>query len=309
MKRVRALEANRVFLVSVIFSQAMLYLVAGLGVRDRMVLQILVQLFIAFPAVACLYLQRLSLKEGLLLNTIGWKEGLLLIPLAVCINKLAEFINTFSQLFTVNTIGESMAELILSYPFPFAFFTIAVVPAVCEEVLCRGMLFWGYRKCGRWVAILLTAFLFGILHMNPNQFFYAFALGIIFALVNDITGSIFPSVLLHMYVNGRSVVMLYLTVKGNEELLQEQVQPDAAMIGAHLLGNLPWTIAAVAGTVLILFLLLKCKEKRVQERVSLFCKEEIEPKEERGGFGTVYSPALIAGVFICVVYMILRAGN
>ncbi len=309
MKRVRALEANRVFLVSVIFSQAMIYLVAGLGVRDRMVLQILVQLFIAFPAVAYFSLQRISLKEGLLLKTIGWKEWLLLLPLAVCIDKIAEFINAFSQLFTVNTIGESMAELILSYPFPFAFFTIAVVPAVCEEALCRGMLFWGYRNCGRWGAILLTAFLFGILHMNPNQFFYAFALGIVFALVNDITKSILPSVFLHMYINGRSVVVLYLSVKGNEEVLQTQGQPDAAMIGAHLLGSLPWTIAAVAGTVLIVFLLLKCKENREKQRVSLFRKEEIEPKEEKGGFGTVYSPALLAGVLICIAYMILRMGN
>lgn len=309
MKRMHALEANRVFLVSVIFSQAMLYLVAGLGVRDRMVLQILVQVFIAFPAVAYLSLQRISFKEGLQLNAIGWREWLLLVPLAVCMNQLAEFINTASQLFTVNTIGESMAELILNYPFPFAFFTIAVVPAVCEEVLCRGVLFWGYRKCGRWVAILLTALLFGILHMNPNQFFYAFALGIVFALVNDITGSILPSVFLHMYVNGRSVVLLYLTTKGNEEMLQEQVQPDAAMIGEYLLEILPWMVAAVAGTLLILFLLLKRKEKKVQQRVALFCKEEIEPKEEKGGFGAIYSPALFVGVFICIAYMILRMGN
>lgn len=309
MKRMHAIDANRVFLISVIFSQGMIYLVAGAGVRDRMVLQILVQLFLAAPAVAYFFGRRISLTEGLSIKGIGWKEWLLLLPLAFCINKLAEFINTFSQLFTVNTVGESMAELIIKYPLPFAFFTVTVVPAVCEEVLCRGMLFWGYRNCGRWVAVLLTAFLFGMLHMNLNQFFYAFALGIVFALVNDITGSVLPSVFLHMYINGRSVVLLYLSVKDKEELLQEQVQPDAGMIGEHLLGILPWTIAAVAGTVLIVFLLVKCRECRENQRLSLFQKEEIEPKEEKGGFGAVYSPALFAGVLLCVAYMILRMGN
>ncbi|MBE5929939.1 MAG: CPBP family intramembrane metalloprotease [Lachnospiraceae bacterium] len=309
MKRMHALEANRVFLAAVVLSQGMIYLIAGVGVRDRMMLQILVQLFIAFPAVAYLFMQRISVTEGLLLKAIGWKEWLLLVPLAVCINMIAEFVNTVSLLFTVNTIGESMAELIIKYPFPLAFFTIAVVPAVCEEVLCRGVLFFGYRKSGRWVAIVMTAFLFGILHMNPNQFFYAFVLGIIFALVNEIAGSILPSVFLHMYINGRSVAVLFLSVKGNGELLQEQVQPDAAMIGEHLLGILPWTIAATAGTVLVVFLLLKCKENREKQRVLLFRKEEIEPKEEKGGFGAIYSPALFVGVFICIAYMILRMGN
>lgn len=309
MKRMYAIDANRVFLVSVIFSQAMIYLVAGVGLRDRMALQILVQLFIAAPAVAYLFGQGISLREGLMLRAIGWKEWLLLAPLALCVNQLAEFVNAFSQLFTVNTISESMTELIVKYPFPFAFFTIAVVPAVCEEALCRGVLYRGYCKCGRWVAIVLTAFLFAIMHMNPNQFFYAFALGIVFALVNEITGSILPSMFLHLWINGRSVVLLYLSVKGGEELLQEQGKLDSAMIREHLLGILPWSVAAVAGIVLILFLLVRCRELKEKGKAFLFHKEEIEPKEEKGGFGTVYSPSLLAGVLICIAYMILRMGN
>lgn len=309
MKRMQAIDANRIFLVSVIFSQGMIYLVSGAGVRDRMVLQILVQLFLATPAIAYLFMQGISLKDGLSVRAIDWKEGLLLVPLALCVNKLAEFINVFSQLFTVNTISESMTELIVKYPFPFAFFTIAVVPAVCEEALCRGVLYRGYRNCGRWVAVLLTAFLFAILHMNPNQFFYAFVLGIIFALVNDITESILPSVLLHLYINGRSVVLLYLSVKGGEEVLQEQVALTSAMIREHLLLILPWTVVSAAGIVLIVFLLVHCRERREQRKVSLFHREEIEPKSEPGGFATVYSPTLVAGVLICIAYMILRMGN
>lgn len=309
MKRMCAVDANRVFLVSVIFSQGMIYLVAGLGVRDRMLLQILVQLFLAAPAVAYFLLRGKSLKDELMVRAIGWREWLLLLPLAVCIDKIAEFMNAVSLFFTVNTIGESMAELIINYPFPVAFFTIAVVPAVCEEALCRGMLYGGYRKCGRWVAVLLTAFLFAILHMNPNQFFYAFVLGIVFALVNDITKSILPSVFLHMCINGRSVIQLYMTVKGKGEALQTQAQPDAAMIREHLLLILPWTIAAVAGTVLIVFLLKKSREAKEKETIALFRKEVTEPKEEKGGLGTVYSPSLLAGVLICIAYMILRMGN
>ena len=309
MKRMQAIDANRVFLVSVIFSQAMIYLVSGVGVRDRMALQILVQLFLAAPAVAYLFGQRISVKDGLMLHAIGWKEWLLLIPLALCVNQLAEFVNAFSQLFTVNTISESMTELVITYPFPLAFFTIAVVPAICEEILCRGVLYRGYRNCGRWVAIVLTAFLFGMMHMNLNQFFYAVVLGVIFALVNEITGSILPSMCLHLYINGRSVILLYLSVTEGKALLEEQEVLTSAMIKEYLLGGLPWTAAAVAGLVLILFLLIRCRECKDNKKIGLFQKEEIEPKNERGGIRTVYSPALVAGVFICILYMILRMGS
>ena len=309
MKRMRAIDANRVFLAAIVFSQGMIYLVSGAGVRDRMVLQILVQVFLMTPAVMYLFMQGVSLQEGLMVRAIGWKEWLLLVSLALCVNQLAEFVNAFSQLFTVNTIGDSMAELIIKYPFPFAFFTIAVVPAVCEEALCRGVLYRGYRKCGRWVAVLLTAFLFGIMHMNPNQFFYACVLGIIFALVNEITGSVLPSVFMHLYINGRSVVILYLSVSAGEDLSQGQEIFGVAEIKEYLWGILPWTVAAVAGIVLIVFMLIRCREKRENRSLYLFRKEEIEPKEERGGFFTAYSPTLVGGVFLCIVYMILRMGS
>ena len=309
MKRMRAVDANRVFLISVVFSQAMIFLVTGAGVRDRMVLQILMQMFLAAPAVAYLFMQRVSIKEGLAVHAIGWVEWLLLLPLAICINHIAGVINVLSQLFTVNTISNSMAELVMKYPFPFAFFTIAVVPAFCEESLFRGVLYRGYRKCGTWVAILLTAFLFGVMHMNPNQFFYAFALGIVFALVNEITGSCLPSFFLHMYINGSSVMNLFLTVRDNEEALQESITIDAAAISEYLTESLPWTVAAVAGMFVVLFLLIRCKGSERKRMTPLFGKEEIEPKEERGGFGVVCSPALLTGVIICVWYMILRTGS
>lgn len=307
MKRIYAVDANRVFLLSVIVSETMIYLIAGTGLRDRMALQFLMQLFLAFPAVAYLSLQRVSLKDGLRICPIGWREWLLLLPFAVCVNQIAAFINVVSQLFTVNTISNSMAELILQYPFPIAFFVIAVAPAICEELLFRGVLYRGYRKCGAWVAIILTAFLFGMMHMNPNQFLYAFALGILFALVNEITGSILPSVFLHLYINGYSVVTLYLWMNhGSEDRLQESLTMEHATVKEQIPELFPWTVLAVVGTVLILYLLLRYRGKKENRKVGFFKKEIIEPKEEKGGFRTVVSPTLIVGVLICIAYMVWR---
>lgn len=336
MKRTYAKEANLVFLLSILASKVFIYLVAVAGLRDRMVLQFMVQIFLAFPAVAYLRL-RVPVKEGVMLRSVGWKEGLLLLPLAVCINQLAEFVNVLSQLFTENTVGSHMAELILKYPFPIAFFVIAVMPAVCEELVFRGVLYRGYRKCGSVVAIVTTAVLFGFMHMNPNQLPYAITVGILFAAVNEMTGSILPSVLFHLYINGRSVVVLYASVHyfeglreqyvaaetagdtiqmeevlalakdvpvDRENWLQAYMSLDAGTVPEQLVKLLPQTLAAVAGIVLLLFLLLRCKGKN-RRWSDVFHKENrTGSTEEPDGFRTILSPALLIGLLFCIAYML-----
>lgn len=185
-----------------------------------------------------------------------------------------------------------MLELILAYPFPVAFFVIAVTPTICEELLFRGVLYRGYRKTGRWVAIVLSAFLFGIMHMNLNQFFYAFVVGIIFALVNEVTGSILPSVFLHLYMNGRSTVLLFLMANSSEGL-QEQYSMKEECIRL-----LPGFLASVAGVGILFFFLFRCGKKRKEVQMS-------ERIEEKGSFAGIISPELILGIGLCIVFMFI----
>ena len=64
--------------------------------------------------------------------------------------------------------------------------TVALIPGVCEEFLLRGNVFNAYRSTGRIrAAVLLSALLFGLLHQNATQLFYAFAIGLVLALLFD----------------------------------------------------------------------------------------------------------------------------
>lgn len=292
MKRMYAVDANRVFLVSIIAAQCMVHALAYTGLQDRMSLQFLNEVFLAAPGFYYLFMQKQGLKKSLEINTIGWKSWLLLLPFAVCVDKIAQYINVLSQLFTENRIGDYMLELILAYPFPVAFFVIAVTPTICEELLFRGVLYRGYRKTGRWVAIVLSAFLFGIMHMNLNQFFYAFVVGIIFALVNEVTGSILPSVFLHLYMNGRSTVLLFLMANSSEGL-QEQYSMKEECIRL-----LPGFLASVAGVGILFFFLFRCGKKRKEVQMS-------ERIEEKGSFAGIISPELILGIGLCIVFMFI----
>lgn len=297
MKRMYAIDANRVFLLSVVASQTLIYFVVGLGVRSDLLLQFLVQLFLALPGIYYLLVKRQPVKESLGLHPLCWKQWLLLVPLAVCIDKIALYVNVMSQLLVPNTVADHMEELILGCPFPIAFFVIAVTPALCEELIYRGILHRNYRKLSPWGAVCLSAFLFGIMHMNLNQFSYAFVIGLLFAIVNEITDSCLPGFLFHLYINGRSVILLYATAN------IESVNVENGTVAENLVTLLPVFLLALAGAVLFLFLLLRCKgEKGRIQSVFRGENEGVDKKEKEDRLAMV-SPSLLLGILICIAFM------
>lgn len=337
MKRVLAIDANRVFLLSIVLSQILIYCISGFGVRDTMVLQFLVEVLMVLPAVFYLTGRQQPLKRSFGLTIPGWKEWLLLLPLAVCVDKIAEFINVLSQLITPNVVSNHMIPLIMEYPFFISFFVIAVTPAVCEELIYRGVLYRNYRKSGIAVGVLLSGFLFGIMHMNLNQFSYAFVLGILLALVTEITGSMLPTMFLHLYINGRSVVVVHVVVRYLSGLRERYVTAEAAgdtglmeslrqmadgvpiesadwlecyintengAIGDTILMLLPGFLTAVAVTIVVFKLLLKLRKKK--EEAGMQSVEIREEREEKSGWRTVVSPELLIGIVFCIVFMLFR---
>jgi hypothetical protein len=86
-----------------------------------------------------------------------------------------------------------------------------VVAPVAEEAFFRGFLFAGLKKYwGRLAGALLSAALFTVAHILPTSFPPIFVLGVLFALLYDYTGSIWPAVALHGVINSLSFVAAYL---------------------------------------------------------------------------------------------------
>lgn len=91
-----------------------------------------------------------------------------------------------------------------------AVFVIAIAPAVCEEMLFRGMIFHSLQTKYRMrQAVLVTAVLFGIYHMSLVKFIPTGLLGLVLCLIVWRTGSIYPAMLMHFLNNLISVVMSY----------------------------------------------------------------------------------------------------
>ena len=255
MKRMYAIDANRVFLFSIAVSQGMLFLLAGAGMGNAMVQQFLIEVFLALPGVYYLLQRRLPFREALGISKLDALQWLLLIPFAFCIETIGEFVNLLSQLFATNVVGEHMMELILAYPLPLTFLVIAVMPALCEEFIFRGILYQGYKKCSVSGAVILTALLFGLMHMNMNQLSYAVIIGMLFAAVNEVTGSILPSMLLHLYINGKSTILLYLAA---DELAAAEEQYSVAELLPELI---PGVVTAILVLAAIFRVLVKHRKK------------------------------------------------
>ncbi len=86
---------------------------------------------------------------------------------------------------------------------------IAFLPALCEELLFRGFVLTGLRKdSGPVAAALVSAFFFGINHLDPARLGAVSFLGVLLAVLVLRSGSIFPAVLCHFANNGLALAII-----------------------------------------------------------------------------------------------------
>lgn len=80
--------------------------------------------------------------------------------------------------------------------------TVLVAPVV-EEVIFRGLILSRlHRAMPGWLAVVISALLFGLCHGQIVWICYAFALGLVFGLMTLRSGSLWPSLLAHIFFNG-----------------------------------------------------------------------------------------------------------
>ena len=88
---------------------------------------------------------------------------------------------------------------------------IAIIGPVLEELLFRGAITKALlQQYNPTKAILISALLFGVFHINPAQILPAFLIGILLAWTYYKTGSLIPSILMHILNNSLAV---YLSIK------------------------------------------------------------------------------------------------
>lgn len=86
---------------------------------------------------------------------------------------------------------------------------VAIIGPIAEEVIFRGAICGNMLKLGAkpWVAIITSALVFGIIHLNPAQIPFATIVGIILAITYYKTHSLIPCMCIHIINNSASVIL------------------------------------------------------------------------------------------------------
>lgn len=97
---------------------------------------------------------------------------------------------------------EYLEEYLLNTSYIFIFISICIIAPIFEEILYRGVLLNGLlKKYNYKKAIIYSALIFGIAHMNLPQGINAFFLGIIIGLAYYYTRSIYIGMVMHFVNN------------------------------------------------------------------------------------------------------------
>jgi membrane protease YdiL (CAAX protease family) len=109
----------------------------------------------------------------------------------------------------------------------------AVIPAVCEELLCRGMVLAAYEDRGSVNAVMISAVWFAALHASVEGLPAELLSGLGLGLITVFTGSVFAGIIYHTVHNSVILILNYaLSSAANETAVSEgSVYPSLVMLG------------------------------------------------------------------------------
>lgn len=296
-------KANRLFL-SVIILHFVLVIVLivssqffSLGIFENLLVS---QMIVLLPALVSLF----GKKEKVKFCELGFRKikistVFLVILFTLLCMPLVTVVNAISMLFVDNTVI-SMSMDVLEMPFMKMFLMMAIVGPLSEEFVFRGVIFGGYRKDGNVMgAILLSALVFGFMHMNFNQAGYAFVLGVALAFLKVATRSLLAPMIMHFMVNAQTVILMYITEYLSPGSYQQQ---NSVITKNELLMTIGiYSVIAAVTTTLAVCLLINISDREggKEELKNLFKKPENAKKR--------ITFSLIVALVISFGYMVLEA--
>ena len=140
----------------------------------------------------------------------AWYTFFLTAVIAVAVQPALMCLSSLTSLIFHNYLTASL-ERYTQQPLWVTLFAAALIPAFCEEFVCRGAYLSGCRRLGIYYAAALNGIFFGVLHLNPQQGIYAAVFGFLCALIAIGADSVWPAVLAHFMINGMQIALAYLT--------------------------------------------------------------------------------------------------
>lgn len=223
-------------------------------------------------------------------NQINFKINPLVLLCVIAIGIVAMYgfsplINMFDK-FTTDLgykSGTSLIDISTFWKLFAAIFYIGLLPAICEELIFRGIITNGLKKYGTWVAIIISAVLFALMHQNLQQLIYQLFLGGVMAYIVIKTKSIVYTMILHFFNNFTILLSSYLSGDAESTIDYSKawniIYPILLVIVA---------VGIIVGLLFLINYILKRKDKKIStaecEIVTVGATEQVDqqPKTEIG---------------------------
>ena len=267
----------------------------------------LCEFMVLIPAVAMTLYSGDSLSSVIPLKKIKISSALLSVLYVVTLFPLVTFVNSISMLFVDNAVA-SISDQLVELPMEVMLLSIGLFGPFVEEIVFRGVLFQSYKRSGRIIAsMVLSAVLFGMMHLNFNQFAYGAVMGVMFCLIVEATGSVLSSFIAHAVFNSFEVITMYNIDLGGAEDIATETSDLVLYIGVYFVLSVIFTaialcivykMADIEGRKSYIDKLFAREEK---ELPAMFDMEDAEKKQ------TLITIPLIIVMIISVSFMIYSA--
>ena len=237
------LDAGIMYTISAVYYVYVSQLLTVIGLQSEVNLVLSEILFFAVPPIVLAFLKKYDIKKTFRLKAPRPLEVLLMLVISpvmilagVCSGFLALMAVKviFGRVYLAGDLVQLMSNNIL-----VSLFIVAVVPAVCEELLFRGMIQRGLEKLGAGWGIFLSGLLFGLFHFDFQRLAAQTLIGFIAAYAVYRTGSIFNGMILHFMNNGLLTLLsnsFYSLDSGSTQVVADPFATEDFIAGAREMG-------------------------------------------------------------------------
>ncbi len=222
------------------------------------ILQIVPSYFVAFP-LFCLFLAGMP-KKAPEKNRLGGENSIAFLAISFLFVLVGNLISTALMSGFEALRGQEISNVVDtymdSYSPLFTFVLFVILAPIVEEIMFRKLVMDRLLPYSERLAVITCALIFGLIHGNFYQFFYAVLLGALFSIVYVKTGKLRYTIIMHMIINftGSTIASFLAEATSDQVTLASSINPWVMVAGIYSMATY-----LLAGCGLI-FLILKWKK-------------------------------------------------
>lgn len=257
------------FVAYLAFSQAFVIL-ASLAIKEinpellkngnfSILLSSAIQYLVAFP-IFILIIKKIPANAPTK-NTLNIKNFIKLLSISMLVMYIGEYLSNMVMLFINEQLGtvpeNAVNSLLSSTDIWLSALIVGIIAPIVEELMFRKFIIDRLTPYGDVLCIFFPALIFGLIHGNLYQFFYAFFIGIILSFVYVKTGKIIYSIIIHCFINLFCGVLLsYINTLVNIEELYEMLYSGALTEEYYAANQAAINLLSIYSTVFTILLIM-----------------------------------------------------